>query len=166
MPRSYSFDHFQAPKKDTHLVHREEKARYTEAKAAVGAEKIQYGHAHAQTEELLIARQMNAQLEELAGLKEAPKQAPKQAAAPAAAAELPEAPELPRSAPIGALPLTDEPATALPQGLWADLSELATTRLRHARTAAEELIAATVDLAKLPAQLAAVAARHLLPSRA
>lgn len=161
MPRSYSYDHFQNPKKETHLVHKDEKEKYTEAKASVGEAKIHYGHAHAETEQLLAAKRMNAQLEELAGIKDEPA-----AEARTAKADLPEAPELPKSAPIGALPVTEEPATTLPQGLLAELSELTTAKLRHARAAVGELVSATVDLARLPAELAMVAARHLRPTRA
>lgn len=162
MPRSYSYDHFQNPKKETHLVHRDEKAKYTESKPATGEAKIHYGHAHAQTEELLVARQMNVQLEELAGLKDE-KAAP---AKQAATAELPEAPELPKSAPIGALPVTEEPAATLPEGLLAELRDVTLNKLRLAQTAARDMVSATLDLARLPAELAMVAARHLRPTRA
>lgn len=161
MPRSYSFDHFQVPKKDTSVVHQDEKAKYAESHASVGEAKIQYGHAHAQTEELLIARQMNAQLEELAGLRQ------DQAPAPMAMkAELPEAKPLPKSAPIGALPVTETPMAGLPEGLFEEVSQLTANTWKELRGAAVELADAAWKLVKLPREVVMTAARHLRPERA
>ena len=66
MPRSYSFDHFQVPKTSAPVPVRGKKKS---AKKGQGDTELHYGQAHSQTAGLYAAHQMEAQLEELAGLE-------------------------------------------------------------------------------------------------
>jgi hypothetical protein len=68
MPRSYSYDHFQVPQslpKQKASLTQEDKQQLSGA-VSVGDTGIHYGKAHAETEQILQARQMAKQLEELA----------------------------------------------------------------------------------------------------
>lgn len=168
MARSYSEHPYNNPKKDTHLVHDERDmpevdAQYTEAAPAGPEPKIHYGKKFAQTEEMLIAKQMNRQLEELSGIT-AEEQAKREATR--TTAELPEPPQVQKSAPIGALPLTEEPLPAMPQGVLREILETATTDLQLVRAAARDLWVASFRLARLPLDAARVAVRHLRPQTA
>ncbi|MDQ3264691.1 MAG: hypothetical protein M3Y59_13655 [Myxococcota bacterium] len=161
MPRSYSFDHYLAPKRDTTLVHDERdmpQEQYTEAAPVIhGETKIHYGKKFSQTEELFQARRMNHQLEELAGITD------EDEAQPPASAELPEAPQVHKSSPIGALPPTEEATTLLPETLLHELRDTTALNLRQLRSAARDLWSASFRLATLPLEVARLAARRLRP---
>lgn len=170
MPRSYSYDHFQVPKKETNLIHDHEKTHYTESAPATGEPKIHYGKAHSETEQLLAARRMNVELEKLAAEdeakdraaaeKKAAKKDKKSAKARKATAELPDVKVEPqRSAPIGAVPKADEFPMA--QDELRDLLETARGHTRLVRLALRDLLVATYRLALLPLEAAQLARRSL-----
>lgn len=176
MPRSYSYDHFQVPKtlpKQKASLTDEDKQHLNEV-TSVGDTGIHYGKAHAQTEHILQARQMARQLEELAApTLEAdekfshPAASPKprrkrraEARAAAAAAHVAAG----TTAPIGALPRTEEAPVAAspgPQGLWGVLDEgqrqlrALQEALGDARSAAGRLAALPLEAVKEAARLAA-----------
>jgi len=161
MPRTYSFDHYQVPKRDTTLVHDERDMpheKYSEVAPAHGESRIHYGKKFSQTEELLNARRMNHQLEELAGV-EAKDRSP-------ISGELPETPELAPRTPIGALPPTAEASVLAPEGLLEGIRDEALTNLRQIREATRQLWAASFRLARLPLELARETARRLRPATA
>lgn len=173
MPRSYSYDHFQVPKREPHLIHDHEKTRYTESAPSAGDPKIHYGKAHSETEELLAARRMNAELEKLAAEDEekdraaTEKKASKKKGGKAmkASAELPDVKVDPqRSAPIGAVPKMDEPP--MPIGELRDLLETARGHTRLVRLALRDLLIASYRLAQLPLAAVSLARRNLRPRTA
>jgi hypothetical protein len=157
MPRSYSFDHFQAINAEkTAGVHDEEKASVTQQQDVPdSATKIHYGKKFSQTEELFQAKQMNKQLEELAGLDRMP---PKRAEEPKAQARQEMPPKIQRGTPIGALPETMEPP---PASFLRELYDEAGRHVRVVRVAARDISRASFRLATLPVQVARLAARKL-----
>ena len=68
MPRTYSFDHFTVPTHDIPTQPEGAKARMAGKKTVRGDGQPRYGRRFAETEEMAHVRQMNAQLEELAGV--------------------------------------------------------------------------------------------------
>lgn len=172
MPRSYSYDHFQVPKslpKQKAGLTQEDKQQLSGA-TSVGDTGIHYGKAHAETEQILQARQMAKQLEELAAptleadekfsrsADSARPKSKKQAKAAAAAASVATGP----TAPIGALPATKEaPVAASPEGLRGVLDEgqrqlkLLQGALEDARSAASRLASLPLEAVKEAARLAA-----------
>ncbi len=156
MPRSYRFEHYRVPKKETHLVYEEEKKEYVETRPAQGEPKIHYGKAHAQTEELASARRRHAKLEELAE-HDAREARAKEASAEARVLEIRSGK---RGIPIGALPTPDESPLS-PDASLRDLLDAALGQARLVRLAARDLIRASFRLAALPLQLAEIAARRL-----
>jgi hypothetical protein len=171
MPRSYSFDHYQVPTKDTHLVHERERKAYVESKPDGAAAKIHYGKAHAETEEFLAAKRMNAELEELAGIEHTEvkpqrrsKRQSRQIEAHATDGASKKMEELRREHPIGALPADEEPL--MEAGFVREVVEKTATHLKLVRTAAADLGAASLKLARLPLDVASLAARRIRPRHA
>lgn len=129
MPRPYSFDHYQVPKTlpaPKRSLRRQDKARLAHSKAHPEAmeshEGVHYGKRFAETEELYIAHQMEAQMEELARPEPDTKfsHGPEFKAARGASkgkARTTSAPVVGGTAPIGALPPTREqpPRGRLPE---------------------------------------------------
>lgn len=173
MPRSYSFDHFKshehqnAPQEEERELEKQTFSR-AQQMPLPGEERLSYGKKFAQTEELAIAHQMNAQLEELAGLREDASPKMSRSRKPAARAEassqaLPE--EMPprNGAPIGALP---PPQLRMPAGLLRDVWADAGRYLRMLQEAARDARTATIQLLRLPLEAAQIAARRVLPRKA
>jgi hypothetical protein len=169
MPRSYSYDHFQVPQslpKQKASLTQEDKQQLSGA-TSVGDTGIHYGKAHAETEQILQARQMAKQLEELAAptleadekfSRPASSSAPGRAKKQAKAARVATGP----TAPIGALPATKEASVAAgPEGLRGMLDEgqrqlkLLQGALEDARSAASRLASLPLEAVKEAARLAA-----------
>jgi hypothetical protein len=173
MPRSYSYDHFQVPKslpRQQASLRDEDKQHLSSEVTSVGDTGIHYGKSHAETEQILQARKMAKQLEELAApTLETDEKFSRSAARPrvkskkqraAAQANVATGP----TAPIGALPRTEETpaaATPEPQGLWGVLDEgqrqlrALQGALGDARTAATRLASLPLDAVRQAARLAA-----------
>ncbi len=174
MPRSYSFDHYTAQKHDvSRSLQAEEKRRLQEAGGEGGETGIHYGKRHAQTEQILAARQMAQELEKASmedeleqdeGLKEmygqlqelAEREEPLEELAPQAAAETKQ------STPIGSVPAAGAPP---PPSLWREVTDQAQRDLRSALLAARELSRAGGRLVRLPADVARLLAQRLNPLR-
>ena len=104
MPRSYSFEHFTLRPNVSRRLARKDKAAYAATRGQPPVKGLEFGHAHAETQEILQARQMNEELQHLAGVEPA-----------AAESEAELSGKLPLlGAPIGALPVASPP---LPQRL-------------------------------------------------
>lgn len=178
MPRSYSYEHFkthefQNPPRDEREIEKQTFAKSQETPLP-GETKIHYGKKHAQTEELAIAHQMNAQLEELAGLKDEPKMSksmksdsdsekPKEMPRRAKEQDLPD--EMPKrtGAPIGALP---SPEARMPAGLIQDVWSDAGRYFKMLQDAAKDAQVATTQLLRLPLEAAQIAVRRFIPRKA
>lgn len=175
MPRPYSYDHFQVPKTlpaQKRSLRHEDKARVKKSGAhpeQMGShEGVHYGKAHAQTEELYMAHQMEAELEELArpepdakfshGPEFKPRKGKKQrAAAPQAHAQV-QAPVIGATAPIGALPPTKE---LPPRGRLGDLMDEAQRQLQAIQGGLGDAAKAVTRLASLPLEVVRLAARRI-----
>jgi hypothetical protein len=158
MPRSYSFDHFNAPASlgsQSRSLRRRDKQQFAQMRGA-GRKKqegIHYGKSHAETEELLTVRTMNAQLEALAGLQpEAPRPTTQARMAPAMV------PGPGRGQPIGALPVPEEP---LPRNALRDVVDEARRHLRALQVGIQDVTQATGRLLSLPMEVARLAAQRL-----
>lgn len=135
-----------------------------------GEEKISYGRKFAQTQEHYVARQMNRELEELAkeegALDEEPEKKPEAKAKKAPVekkAARSKMEELGRTAPIGAIPVTSEPPPN------EGFGELVTEAMRYGgmiRSAVRDIFTASVKLARLPMEVASLAAHRIRPLRA
>lgn len=169
MPRPYSYDHFQVPKtlpaQKRSLLSRE-KRRVSQSRAhpeeMESHEGIHYGKSFAETEDILHARQMEAQLEELArpepdGKFSHGRPAPAPAKKRKAAAP---APVIGSTAPIGALPPTREQP---PRGRLPDLIDEAGRQLQALQSGLGDAAKAVTRLASLPLEVVRLAARRLLP---
>lgn len=165
MPRSYSYEHFKVvPPGQAERIRDHEKKAVAEQEAhddevATPEPKIHYGKRHAQTEEILHARQMEKQLEELAGVDRMP---PKRAEARVrpqqkARAEIRE-PQVSRGMPIGALPEQREPPEP---GLLRELYDEAGRHARVVRLSVRDIGRASWRLVTLPLQAARLAALRL-----
>ncbi len=171
MPRSYSYDHFQVPKTlpaQKRSLRHEDKARVKKSAAQpeqMGSNGgIHYGRSHAQTEELYIAHQMEAQLEELArpepdakfshGPEFKPRKAKKREAA---ATPKVQTPVIGATAPIGALPPTKE---LPPRGKLGDLMDEAQRQLQAIQGSLGDAAKAVTRLASLPMEVVRLAARR------
>lgn len=168
MPRSYSFDHFQVPQSEprSRSLRRKDKQSFVEThKPAQPAGGVHYGKAHAQTEELIQAKQMAAQLEELARpefhadekfshaipLKVKPAE---QKTAPTHVGRN----KAVQSVPIGALPVTEE----LPRSdLFVELYHEARRQLRAVQDGLTDASRATTRLAMLPLEAVKLAAKRI-----
>lgn len=169
MPRSYSYDHFQVPKTlpaQKRSLRHEDKASLKKAGAhpeQMGShEGVHYGKAHAQTEELYQAHQMQAELEELArpepdakfshGPEFTSRKVKKRAASLRA-----QTPVIGGTAPIGALPPTKE---LPPRGRLGDLMDEAQRQLQAIQGGLGDAAKAVTRLASLPLEVARLAARR------
>jgi hypothetical protein len=158
MPRSYSFDHFTVPKtlaQQSRSMRRRDKQQFAQMRGG-GRKKdegIHYGRNHAETEELLTVRTMNAQLEALAGLQpEAPRPNTQARMAPTMV------PGPGRGQPIGALPVPEEP---LPRNALKDVVDEARRHLRALQVGIQDVTQATGRLLSLPMEVARLAAQRL-----
>ncbi|HSP81765.1 MAG TPA: hypothetical protein VLQ93_24815 [Myxococcaceae bacterium] len=147
MPRTYRFDHFTVPKTSaqSRSQRRRDKQHLAETRAADRQrdEGIHYGRSHAETEEMLQVKAMNAQLEALAGLS-------------ANAPVKPSATN--RGQPIGALPVSEEP---LPRGALRDVLEEARRQLGALQAGLRDASRAVGRLFSLPGEAARLAAQRL-----
>ncbi|GHG73641.1 hypothetical protein [Comamonas sp. JC664] len=172
MPRPYSFDHYQVPKTlpaPKRSLRRQDKARLAHSKAHPEAmdshEGVHYGKRFAETEELYIAHQMEAQLEELArpepdakfshgpsftGPKRRTKRAAKKAETPAVGA----------TSPIGALPPTREQP---PRARMAEIRDEAGHQVQALRGGLGDAVKAVSRLILLPVTIVRMAAGRILP---
>ncbi|WP_434299645.1 hypothetical protein [Corallococcus exiguus] len=173
MPRSYSFDHFQVPKtlppQKRGLRQRDKEHLAQSSRVSVDEhEGIHYGKSHAQTEEILNARKMELQLEELArpdadakfshGPVSRVSGASKKKQRKAAAAS----PIIGTTAPIGALPPTQE--RPLQQGRLPDLIDEARRQLKAIQSGVGDVASAMRRLALLPLDAVRLAARRIIPA--
>jgi len=171
MPRSYSYDHFQVPKtlpKQKRSLRTEDKVRVKKSGARpeqMGShEGVHYGKSHAQTEEIYMARQMEAELAELArpepdakfshGPEFKQAKASKKRAAPTAS------PVIGGTAPIGALPPTKE---LPPRGRMGDLMDEAQRQVQAIQGGLGDAVKAVSRLASLPMEMVRLAASRLRP---
>jgi len=168
MPRPYSFDHFQVPKTlpaQKRSLRHEDKARVKKSGAhpeQMGShEGIHYGKSHAQTEELYLAHQMQAELEELARPEPDPKfsHGPEftQAKEKTRAFTQAQTPVSGGTAPIGALPPTKE---LPPRGRLGDLMDEAQRQLQAIQGGLGDAAKAVTRLASLPMEVVRLAARR------
>lgn len=113
MPRSYSFDHYLAPKTGTPKPPRGVRGKHGK-KGKQNAGELHYGKQHAQTEELYAAHQMEHELEELAGVAEQSPRMSRSAEDRKGSERRLEDPmeRLRKEQPIGAIPYAEEPGTA------------------------------------------------------
>lgn len=181
MPRPYSFDHFQAPKTlpQSRSMRRRDKEHLAQSRSQndepAAREGVHYGKAFSETEEIFHARQMEAQLEELARPEPDGKfshgtSVPARAASKRAAREdkrredqnKKEAvePVIRNTTPIGALPPTREQP---PRGRLPDLIDEAGRQLQTLRGGLGDAAKAVARLAALPFEVIRLAARRLNP---
>ncbi|NOK18457.1 hypothetical protein [Corallococcus carmarthensis] len=170
MPRSYSFDHFQVPKtlppQKRSLRQRDKEHLSQSSRVTVNDDAgVHYGKSHAQTEEILMARKMELQLEELARpdadakfshgpVSKVSGSAKKQRKAAAS-------PIIGTTAPIGALPPTQERP---PQGRLPDLIDEARRQLKAIQSGVGDVASAVQRLASLPLEAVRLAARRIRPA--
>ncbi|RKH60045.1 hypothetical protein [Corallococcus llansteffanensis] len=169
MPRSYSFDHFQVPKtlpvQKRGLRQRDKEQLVQSSRVTVDDhEGVHYGKSHAQTEEILMARKMELQLEELARPEPDAKFSHAQPARANARKQRQEAavPAIGTTAPIGALPTTKEPLPS--QGGLSDLVGDARRQLKAIQTGVGDVASAVQRLASLPLEVVRLAARRIIPA--
>jgi hypothetical protein len=117
MPRSYSFDHFTVPKTEQPVPERGRKKAKKTNGGGGGHTDIKYGKAHAQTEELYMAHQMEAQLQELAGIST---DEPRMSKSSEDASEADPIDRMRKSAPIGANPTAELPDKFKLRDVWSD----------------------------------------------
>jgi hypothetical protein len=147
MPRTYRYDHFTVPKTVTQSrsLRRRDKQQLAGTRAADHRreEGLHYGRSHAETEEMLQVKAMNAQLETLAGLS-------------ANAPVKPSATH--RGQPIGALPVPGEPP---PRGSLGDVLDEGRRQLGVLQAGLRDASRATGRLLSLPLEVARMTARRL-----
>ncbi|MGE6759313.1 hypothetical protein ACQKGO_14930 [Corallococcus interemptor] len=171
MPRSYSFDHFQVPKTlppQKRGLRQRDKAQFAQSsRVSVDEhEGIHYGKSHAQTEEILTARKMELQLEELARPEADAKfsHGPVSKVSGAAKKQRKAAasPVIGTTAPIGALPPTQE--RPVEQGRLPDLIDEARRQLKAIQSGVGDVATAMQRLAMLPLEAVRLAARRIIPA--
>ncbi|MCP3161335.1 hypothetical protein [Myxococcus qinghaiensis] len=187
MPRPYSFDHFQAPKTlpQSRSMRRRDKEHLAQSRSQTeelaAREGVHYGKSFSETEEIFHARQMEAQLEELARQEPDGKfshgtSMPARAASKRAAREdkvredknkkmaskdaPKQEPVIRNTTPIGALPPTSEQP---PRGRLPDLIDEAGRQLQTLRGGLGDAAKAVARLAALPFEVVRLAARRLNP---
>jgi hypothetical protein len=149
MSRSYRFEYSTVNQREpSRALLRKDKQKYAELPTSGAGSKIQYGHAHAQTQELYQAREMTAELEALAGIPEEETLEKEEALRSAAAAG--------PGGPLGALP---ETAERPPTTTWQDAYELSRHNVRAFLGALDDVRAASLRLARTPVDLAKLALR-------
>ena len=149
MPRSFRFEHFNAPKTTTPSRGLRRRGKQISERRAVDRrfdkEGIHYGRNHAETEEMFQVRAMNAQLEALAGLS-------------------PNAPVVPtatnRGQPIGALPVSEEHPLPARSALH-DVYDEALRQFRALQSGIQDATKATGRLLSLPMEAARLAAQRM-----
>ncbi|CAM3625764.1 hypothetical protein G4177_31220 [Corallococcus sp. ZKHCc1 1396] len=169
MPRSYSFDHFQVPKtlpvQKRGLRQRDKEQLVQSSQVMVDdQEGVHYGKSHAQTEEILMARKMERQLEELARPEPDAKFSHAQPARSSGSGKKRKAASAPiigTTAPIGALPTTKEPLPS--QGQLTDLVDEARRQLKAIQSGVGDVASAVQRLAALPLEVVRLAARRIIP---
>jgi hypothetical protein len=171
MPRPYSYDHFQVPKtlpaqkRSLRKKDKEALAKSGPQPEQMGShEGIHYGKSHAQTEELYQAHQMEAVLEELArpepdGKFSHGQLSPAVAKQEAAKAAAP-VPVIGGTAPIGALPPTQE---LPPRGRLPDLLDEAGRQFQALQGGLGDAVKAVSRLASLPFEAVRLAAKRFNP---
>lgn len=156
MPRSYSYDHFQVPAAEprSRALRREDKQHLADSHHVSPGQNggIHYGKSHAQTEEILRARAA-----ELRHKKHEDEEA--QAPAQMKAEALPP-PVNRNTAPIGALPVTEE---LPPRRRLKDLLDEATRQVEAIQGGLGDVVKAAQRLASLPGEAVRLAARRLNP---
>ncbi|WP_426751017.1 hypothetical protein [Myxococcus sp. Y35] len=173
MPRPYSFDHYQVPKTlpaQKRSLRRQDKARLAGSRAHPEAmeshEGVHYGKRFAETEELYVAHQMEAQLEELARPEPDAKfshgpgfTGPKPGARTAKKREA--APVVGGTTPIGALPPTREQPPQ--RARMPEIRDEAQHQLQALRGGLGDAIKAVSRLIRLPVTVVRMAAGRILP---
>ncbi|WP_342381136.1 hypothetical protein NVS55_15805 [Myxococcus stipitatus] len=170
MPRPYSFDHFQVPKTlpQSRSMRRRDKEHLAQSRAhpeeqAGREEGVHYGRSFSETEELFHARQMEAQLEELA--RESPDAKFSRGGSAAKRGgrgkERKGHPVLRGTLPIGALPPTREQP---PRGRLPDLLDEAGRHLQTMRGGLGDVAKAMARLASLPIEVVRLAVRRFSPA--
>ncbi|RKG84775.1 hypothetical protein D7W82_21360 [Corallococcus sp. CA049B] len=171
MPRSYSFDHFQVPKTlppQKRSLRQRDKAHLAQSsRVSVDEhEGVHYGKSHAQTEEILTARKMELQLEELARPEADAKfsHGPVSRVSGASKKQRKAAPSpvIGTTAPIGALPPTQE--RPMQQGRLPDLIDEARRQLKAIQSGVGDVATAMQRLASLPFAAVRLAARRIIPA--
>ncbi|WP_223634570.1 hypothetical protein [Corallococcus sp. EGB] len=171
MPRSYSFDHFQVPKTlppQKRSLRQRDKAHLAQSSrgAVEDHEGLHYGKSHAQTEEILAARKMEHQLEELsrpeADAKFSHGPVSKVSGASRKQRKAAASPVIGTTAPIGALPPTQE--RPLAQGRLPDLLDEARRQLKAIQSGVGDVASAVQRLATLPFEAMRMAARRIRPA--
>ncbi|SEM00181.1 hypothetical protein SAMN05444354_110186 [Stigmatella aurantiaca] len=157
MPRSYSYDHFQVPAAEprSRALRREDKQHLADSHHVSPGHDggIHYGKSHAQTEEILKAR--------AAEPRHAKKQEDEEEQAPAQMkAEALPPPVNRNTAPIGALPMTEE---LPPRRRLKDLLDEATRQVEAIQGGIGDVVKAAQRLASLPGEAVRLAARRLNP---
>ncbi|NTX03985.1 MULTISPECIES: hypothetical protein [Myxococcus] len=183
MPRPYSFDHFQVPKTlpQSRSMRRRDKEHLAQSRSQTeelaAREGVHYGKSFSETEENFHARQMEAQLEELARQEPDGKfshgmSTPARAASKRASREdkvredqnrkqaSKGEPVIRGTLPIGALPPTREQP---PRGRFPDLIDDAGRQLQTLRGGLGDAVKAVARLAALPFEVIRLAARRLNP---
>ncbi|XXF75769.1 hypothetical protein P2318_22240 [Myxococcaceae bacterium GXIMD 01537] len=151
MPRSYSFDHFQAPTAEPGSRAQRRKAKQHLASARQeaqepGAQGVHYGRSHAETEALFQAHTRER------------RRTTKGAVPKGGRAKGPGASPRPGTAPIGALPRLEEQP---PRGRMQDLLEEASRQLQVLQAGMGDVSRAVSRLASLPIEVVRLAARRL-----
>ncbi|RKG91168.1 hypothetical protein [Corallococcus terminator] len=170
MPRSYSFDHFKVPqsvppqKRGLRQQDKEQLSR--SARVTVDdTQGIHYGKSHAQTEEILMARKMELELEELARPEADAKFShaqPARSGGNSKKRKAVAAPIIGTTAPIGALPTTKEQVPS--QGQLTDLVDEARRQLKAIQAGVGDVASAVQRLATLPLEAVRLAARRIIPA--
>jgi len=153
MARTYGFEHYTVPKKETNLIPEEEKKEYVEARPGPAEAKIHYGQKYARTKEMAAAKRAQR-------AKAADRAAQTQASLAGDQVLRPLDVRERLGSPIGSLPAPEEPPLEQ-QGMLGVLAGRASARMRLARLAARDLAVASWKLAMLPFEAARMAARRL-----
>lgn len=168
MPRPYSFDHFQVPKTQpqSRSMRRRDKEHLAQSRAhpeEAGREGVHYGRSFSETEELFHARQMEAQLEELA--RESPDRKFSRGGSAmkrgARGKERRGHAVMRGTLPIGALPPTREQP---PRGRIPDLIDEAGRQFQTLRGGLGDVAKAMARLASLPVEVVRLAVRRFSPA--
>ncbi|HVE81372.1 MAG TPA: hypothetical protein VND93_00935 [Myxococcales bacterium] len=150
MARTYSFDHFTVPEHGEPGRPGEEKAHISGKAGVRGDGRPRYGKRFAETEELSYVKQMNQQLEELAGMEKPKISRPRE----------PERPEAPihRGPVIGAVPAaTEVPPSETLLAIWGEGQRY----LRLLRHCVRDGVSAGYRLAALPWHATRLMARRM-----
>ncbi|HZN95843.1 MAG TPA: hypothetical protein VFB81_24180 [Myxococcales bacterium] len=160
MARTYSFDHFTVPSHAAEPAQPgDEKARVAGKPGARGDGRPRYGKRFAETEELSYVRQMNHQLEELAGV-ESPKISTPREPERLHAVRPYVLPAGYQGPPIGAVPAATAPAAPAPE-TFRDLLGTGARQIRLLRHCVADGVAASYRLAALPLKAVKLTVRSI-----